>query len=278
MTVTTVQSKPVMLTQQYVGKIRGHLHINVRTPATGTVTSLPITTGQAVKKDDVLFQIQPKIDNGQSATANDMFVVRAPFDGLVGELPVQEGSVVLEGETLTSLTDNSLMWVYFTVPEAKYLDYQAADLDHHRDEVKLELVLNDGTRFDQPGKLGAIDADFNTETGGVAFRADFPNPNLVLRHGQTGIVSLGQEQQNALIVPQKATFEILGKRYVFVVDSDDIAHQTEIIVQNGFDDTFVVKSGVSANDKIVVDGIRSIHDGEKVRYDDHPNKMAATVD
>ncbi len=70
---------------------------------------------------------------------------------------------------LTTLSDNSVMWVYFNVPEARYLEYKA-ELAQHKDELQLELVLANGQKFPQPGQIGAIEADFNNETGNIAFR------------------------------------------------------------------------------------------------------------
>ncbi|MFX8653101.1 HlyD family secretion protein, partial [Acinetobacter baumannii] len=84
-------------------------------------------------------------------------------------------SLVEEGEVLTTLSDNSTMWVYFNVPEARYLEYMS-DLNQRKDDLKIELVLANGSTFDQPGKIGAIEADFNNMTGNIPFRADFANP------------------------------------------------------------------------------------------------------
>ena len=208
--------------------------------------------------------------------------VRAPFDGMVDRLPRQQGSFVQKGETLTTLSDNSLMWVYFNVPEARYLEYMA-DLDQHKDDLKIELVLANGNKFHQPGKLGAIGADFNNGTETFAFRADFPNPDRLLRHGQTGTVLISQVQNDAIVIPQRATFEVLDKRYVYVVDKDDVAHQREIVIQNELEDRFVIKKGVDVDDKIVVEGVRLVHDGDKVEYEDrqpipeHPDVSAQSA-
>lgn len=142
--------------------------------------------------------------------------VKAPFDGIVDRLHNQLGSLIEEGDVLTTLSDNSVMWVYFNVPEARYLEYKSG-LDQDK-ELHVELMLANGAKFAQPGKIGAIEADFNNETGNIAFRADFPNPDGLLRHGQTGTVKISRVVKDALVIPQRATFEILAKKYVFVVD------------------------------------------------------------
>jgi membrane fusion protein (multidrug efflux system) len=200
--------------------------------------------------------------------------VKAPFDGIVDRLHHQQGSLVEEGEILTTLSDNSVMWVYFNVPEARYLEYMA-DVTQRKDDLQIELVLANGNTFQQVGKIGAIEADFNNETGNIPFRADFPNPDRLLRHGQTGNVLIRRVQNDAIVIPQRATFEVLAKRYVYVVDKDHVAHQREIIVQNELEDQFVVKQGVGVEDTIVLEGIRQVRDGDKVEYEDRKAEAVA---
>jgi membrane fusion protein (multidrug efflux system) len=191
---------------------------------------------------------------------------KAPFDGIVGRFQAQEGSVVKEGDVLTTLTDNSVMWVYFNVPEARYLEYMA-DRKRVKEGIPVELVLANGKKFSQSGKLAAIEGQFDNDTGNIPFRADFPNPDGVLRHGQTGTVLLREELKNALVIPQRATFEILDKRYVWVVGKDDVVHQREIDVQNETGSLFVIKKGLDVNDRIVLEGVRQVRDGQKVEYE-----------
>ena len=81
------------------------------------------------------------------------------------------------------------------------------------------------------GKISAIEAQFNNDTGKIPFRADFPNPDRLLRHGMTGTVFIHRTLTNAIVIPQRATFEILDKRYVYVVGEDHVVHQRAIAVQ-----------------------------------------------
>jgi membrane fusion protein, multidrug efflux system len=200
--------------------------------------------------------------------------VKAPFDGIVDRLHLQQGSLVREGEILSTLSDNSLMWVYFNVPEARYLEYMA-DLNGHKEDLQIELVLANGNTFEQFGTIGAIEADFNNTTGNIPFRADFSNPDRLLRHGQTGKVLIRRVQNDAIVIPQRATFEVLSKRYVYVVDEEDVAHQREIVVQNELEDLFVIKKGLGVDDKIVLEGIRQVRDGDKVEYEDQQAEQVA---
>jgi membrane fusion protein (multidrug efflux system) len=192
--------------------------------------------------------------------------VRAPFDGLVGRFQEQTGSLVKEGDVLTTLSDNSAMWVYFNVPEKRYLE-SMANLGQDMAAQQIELVLADGKKFPQTGKLAAIDAKFNSETGTMPFRADFPNPDGLLRHGQSGNVLIHRSLKNVIVIPQRATFSYLGTRHVYVVGKDDVARSRAIDIQYETGDLFVVKNGLDVNDRIVVDGVRQVRDGEKVVYE-----------
>jgi len=196
----------------------------------------------------------------------DFTNVTAPFDGIVDRLHEQLGSLIKERDILTTLSDNSVMWVYFNVPEAKYLEYKAS-LKHENEDQRIELKLANGDKFPQSGKIGAIEAQFNNETGNIPFRADFKNPDGLLRHGQTGTILIHRILHDAIVIPQRAVYEILDRRYVYVVDKDDVVHQREIAVQHTMDDIFVINKGLDGNDRIVLEGVRQVRDGEKVEYE-----------
>ncbi|MHC2066536.1 efflux RND transporter periplasmic adaptor subunit [Bremerella sp. T1] len=198
--------------------------------------------------------------------------VRAPFEGIVDRQLVQLGSLVEEGEVLTTFSDNSTMWVYFNVPEARYLEYKRQlDRDkasgNNEEHLQVELKLANSEIFPQPGKIGAIEADFNNTTGNIAFRADFANPTGLLRNGQTGTILIHRTLKGVLVIPQRATFEILAKRYAFVVDEDNVVRQRDITIQSEQDDIFVIKEGLQEGDKIILEGIRQVRDGDKIEFE-----------
>ena len=192
--------------------------------------------------------------------------VKAPFSGIMDHFQGRLGSLVDEGDLLTTISDNSKMWVYYNVPEAEYLAYKehakASDKAAH---VKLRMANNEV--FDQTGIVQTIEADFNNETGNIAFRATFPNPEGLLRNGETGSVLMTVPLRHALIIPQKATYEILEKKYVFVVDKSNVVHQREIGIASEMPDLYVIKSGITATDRILLEGLRKVKDGDKVTYD-----------
>ena len=241
-----------------------------------TLVGLEFKNTQKLFEDKVVSQQevalhQAKLAKAQAkanlATAELNFTqITAPFDGIVDRLEQRQGSLIKEGDVLTSLSDNRVMWVYFNVPEARYLEYMA-DPEQEKEAQTIELVLANGNKFPQIGTIGAIEANFNSETGNIPFRADFPNPEGLLRHGQTGNVLIHQTLKDALVIPQRATFEILDKRYVYVVDKENVVRQREIAVQNELDDIFIIKQGLSVDDRIVLEGVRQVHDGQKVEYE-----------
>ncbi|UUC43909.1 efflux RND transporter periplasmic adaptor subunit [Flavobacterium cerinum] len=190
--------------------------------------------------------------------------IRAPFDGIIDRFHVRQGSLVDEGDLLTNLSDNSKMWVYYNVPEAEYLDYKAKVNSNSAPTVNLLMANN--KMFDYTGVVETIEGEFNNETGNIAFRATFPNPKGLLRHGETGNIKMGVPLKNAILIPQKATFEVLDKKYVYVVDKDNVLRSREIVLGAELPHLFVVKSGLSTNDKVLLEGIRLVKENEKIDY------------
>jgi membrane fusion protein (multidrug efflux system) len=195
----------------------------------------------------------------------DFTTVRAPFDGMMDRFHVRQGSLVDEGELLTTLADNSRMWVYFNVPEAEYLDYITNVKSEKQQEVVLQMANNQV--FDQKGVVETIEADFNNETGNIAFRSVFANPKRILRHGETGNILMPIILKNALLIPQESTFEILDKKYVFVVDKDNVVKTREIKTGADIPHLYVVTEGLHETDKILVEGLRKVKNNAKIKYD-----------
>lgn len=190
--------------------------------------------------------------------------IRAPFDGIIDRFQVRLGSLLSEGDLLTTLSDNSKMWVYFNVPEAEYLDFKSKAQTENQ-TVKLAMANNE--TFPYPGVVETIEADFDNETGNIPFRATFPNPDKLLRHGETGNILMTESIKNAVIIPQKATFEVLDKKYIYVVDKDNKIHSKEITIGADMEDLFVVTSGLAENDKILLEGIRKVKENDKISYE-----------
>lgn len=195
--------------------------------------------------------------------------IRAPFDGIVGRFnDVRRGSLLDEGELLTTLSDNSKLWVYFNVPESEYIAYASKAQTGQSPRVKLKMANDE--LFDHEGVIETIEGDFNNETGNIAFRATFPNTKGLLRHGETGKILMPVALKNAVLVPQAATFEILDKKFVYVVGPDNKVTAREISVAQEMSHIYAVASGLSASDKILVEGIRKVKNGDEIRYTEKP--------
>ncbi|MDY0781520.1 efflux RND transporter periplasmic adaptor subunit [Tenacibaculum sp. IB213877] len=188
--------------------------------------------------------------------------VKAPFNGIMNHLHVREGSLLDEGEILTTLSNNDKMWVYFNVPETEYLDYITSKDKGNKKQV--DLLMANNKLFNQKGVVETIEGEFNNETGNIAFRATFANPDGILRHGETGSILMSTPYKNAVIIPQKATFEILDKKYVFTIDENNTVKQKEITVEAELPHLFIVNNGLTENDKILLEGIRMVKNDEKI--------------
>lgn len=188
--------------------------------------------------------------------------IAAPFTGIMDHLAVRKGSLMDEGDLLTTLSDNSRMWVYFNVPESEYLDYK----DQHDKEkgVQVRLRMANGKVFDQPGTVETIEADFDNKTGNIEFRAGFNNPNHVLRHGETGSILMDVAYPNAMLIPQKATFEILDKIYVYVVNKDNKLEQRLVTVAAELPHLYIIQSGLKDGERVLIEGLRRVHGGDKI--------------
>jgi membrane fusion protein (multidrug efflux system) len=254
--VTSPRAMDAIVTHKYICQIHAQRYINVCALQNGYLEQISVKRGQAVKQGDSMFKFK--------ATADLNFTnIRAPIDGIVDGQREQLGSFIKQGEILTSLSDNSVMWVYFNVPEKEYLEYVSARRRDKQDP-KVELVLANGNKFAQPGKVGVIEAEFNNKKGTIPFRADFSNPDGLLRHGQAGTIEVHRTLHDVTVIPTRAAYEFRRKWYVYIVDKDDVVHEREVVIQRELDDIFVIKNGVSPSERIVLEGIRQVCDGEKV--------------
>ncbi len=190
--------------------------------------------------------------------------IRAPFSGTIDRIPKKLGSLIDEGELLTSLSDNSKMYAYFNVSEPEYLEYETNKNTRGSNTINLRLANNE--IFKHKGKIEVIESEFDNETGNIAFRASFPNAEKLLRNGQTGKVVMTVPVKNALIIPQKATYEIQDKKYVFVVDKNNIVKSREITVKGELPDLYVIQSGIEESDKILLEGVQKVNDDDKIKY------------
>jgi membrane fusion protein, multidrug efflux system len=191
--------------------------------------------------------------------------IRAPFAGTIDRLPKKLGSLIDEGELLTSLSDNSQMFAYFNVSEPEYLDYQTNAKS--RGDAQVNLLLANNQPLPYKGAVETIESEFDSETGNIAFRARFPNPEMLLKHGETGKVRMTMPLKNAMIIPQKATYEIQDKIFVFVIGKDHKARSRNIAITGELPDLYVVQSGLQDGDKILLEGVQKVKDDEQIEFE-----------
>lgn len=312
------------LDRDYAGHLEAVQNVEVRARVAGYLDKILIDEGQAVRKGQLLFQLnaaeyqvkvaeaqaslesaeaqaqsaqvemdrvkllvdknvisatelklarakmataQAAINQAKAALANARLLVsltsiRAPFDGVINRLPFKRGSLIEEGALLTTISDLSEMYVYFNVSEREYLANVRKRKDPRRvTERDANLLLADDTPYPHHGRIETTEAVFEGTDGTIAYRARFPNPNHLLRHGATGKIRLETEVDNAVLVPQKAVFELQDKNYVYVVDGGNKVRTRAFEPQSRVDQFYVVKSGLKPGDRVVYEGIQQLRDG-----------------
>jgi membrane fusion protein (multidrug efflux system) len=188
--------------------------------------------------------------------------IRAPFDGVIDRIPNKVGSLVDEGTLLTTISDNSQVFAYFNVSEKEYLDY--VENEKQTPNRIVSLVLANGEEHKYKGNVETLEGEFNAETGSIAFRARFPNPEKILKNGSTGKVRMLNKIQNALVIPQRSTFEIQDKIYVYVVGSDGKLKARNFTPKLRIPHLYVLQSGLTASDKFLFEGVQNVREGTQI--------------
>ena len=207
-------------------------------------------------------------------------LIKAPVSGFISRLQRKQGSLVAPADpiALTQLSNVQNVHVYFSLGESDFIkfkeQYAGATLN---DKLKhlppVELLLADNTSYNQKGHIDMIDGQFDKTTGAITVRATFPNPQGLLRAGNTGKIRLGLKHDNVISIPQSATVELQDKVYVFALaDSNKVKKQLITITgKNGT--SYLVKEGVKSGDQIVLAGLDRLQDGMQIQ----PQKPAEKV-
>jgi|WetSurMetagenome_2_1015567.scaffolds.fasta_scaffold24508_2 RND family efflux transporter MFP subunit len=212
--------------------------------------------------------------NQSSATLNLSYtIIKAPFDGVVNRIPYKIGSLIDEGTLLTSISNDKEMYAYFNVSEKEYLDFQKDKEQMNNKEVS--LILADGQEYKYKGIIETVDGEIDKSTGNIAFRAIFNNPNMLLRHGSTGKIVISKSVNNAIMIPQKSTFEVQERTYVYVVDSDNIVKLRSITPQYRLEDMYIVSQGLEPDDQFLYEGLQLVKEGDKIIP--HPMNLSALI-
>lgn len=197
--------------------------------------------------------------------------VRATSNGVVGSIPYRVGSLVssASAQPLTTVSNLAKMYAYFSMTEKQLLEMtrNSGGTNAAMQEMPaVDLLLADGSTYDQKGRVNSVSGVINTSTGSVQMRATFDNPQRILRSGATGVVRFPVVRKGAIIIPQKATYEIQDKKFVYVVDKDNKVHSTEIEVLSQNDATrYVVTKGLKVGDRIVTEGVNKLKNDMEIK-------------
>jgi RND family efflux transporter MFP subunit len=189
--------------------------------------------------------------------------ILAPFDGFIDRIPNKIGSLLDEGALVTTLSDNYEIFAYFNVSEKAYLEYMASNKAETKNE-KVQLILANNDLYEHSGYVETIDGQFDVATGTIAFRARFSNPDRLLKHGSSGKVRLTKIVSKAMIIPQKTTFEVQDKVYVYVVNDKNEIELRNITIAYRLPHIYILEQGLKASDKILFEGIQLVKAGSKI--------------
>ncbi|MBQ2027159.1 MAG: efflux RND transporter periplasmic adaptor subunit [Alistipes sp.] len=197
-------------------------------------------------------------------------LVKSPVDGVVGTLPFRVGTLVspTDATPMTSVSDNSEMYVYFSMSESQVLSLkrQYGALENALQELPMvELQLSDGTVYSEKGRIEAISGIIDATTGSVTLRAKFPNRNRLLLSGGSGTVILPHRQEGCVVIPQHATFEVQDKVYAYKIENGIAKAKIISVFEISNGKEYIVESGLIEGDTIVVEGIGILRDDTPIK-------------
>lgn len=200
----------------------------------------------------------------------DFCTVTSPSNGVVGTFPYRIGSLVSPSiaSPLTTVSEIGEVYVYFSMTEKELLQLTKAGgtLNEQLDKMPdVQLQLADGTLLEEKGKIEAVSGVIDQATGSVSMRAVFPNDKRIMRSGGTGSVVFPYTMDNIILIPQAATVEIQDKKFVYVLQPDNTIKNVEIQISS-LDDgkSYLVTKGLESGDKIVIEGVQSLRDGQEI--------------
>ncbi|OCA69090.1 hypothetical protein BBI01_17925 [Chryseobacterium artocarpi] len=208
---------------------------------------------------------QAKAKLNESKINLNFTYVKAPVSGYIGRIPKRIGNLVSVSDVtpLTTLSDVSKVYVYFSLSETDYFNLVSNEKDLLK--KKVDLILPNGELYKSPGQIEMIDGQFNKTTGAITIRANFPNSSSLLRTGVTATIRLSEKYHNVLLVPQIATTDIQNKVFVFTLDSHNKVTKKQISLFGKAENNYIVSSGLKIGDKIVIGGVESLADNTIIK-------------
>lgn len=195
--------------------------------------------------------------------------IHAPVSGFISRIPKSVGNVIkkADSEPLTVLSNVSKIYVYFSMSESDYLYYERMKRDSTSKRISpdVKLILADGYIYDHTGRIDANSGQINRSTGSITLRAVFENPDTLLRSGNTGKILMEQIYPNAILIPQSAAISIQDKKFVFVLDENNLTRRKEIEIEGTTGDDYIIgKNSLKVNDRVVVSGLNKLADSVKI--------------
>ena len=201
----------------------------------------------------------------------DFCYVTSPASGVIGDLPYRVGALVSASsqQALTTVSNISTMQVYFSMTEKDLLSMTKTAGGIHaaiKDYPAVKLQLADGTIYNQPGHVATVSGVIDPTTGSVSMRADFPNPEHLLKSGGSGSIVVPHVSNSAIIIPQDAVSQVQDKLFVYVVGKDNKVKYTAVTVDpNNDGKNYIITSGLNIGDRIVINGISALTDGQEIK-------------
>ena len=214
---------------------------------------------------------QAKSNYGSIAANIGYGTIVSPVNGVIGSLPFREGSLVSATSEmpLTTVSDTKIVRAYFSMNEKQLLFFNktfkgATTAAKLKSSPEVSLLLVDGSEYEQKGRIATMNGLVNPQTGTTQFRAEFKNPEGILRSGSSGIVRLPIEQKDVMLVPQNAIFEVQGKKMIYVVGEGNKV-KSKIVEVNGTSElNYIVTSGLSEGDVVVIEGASKLKDDTEI--------------
>lgn len=199
--------------------------------------------------------------------------ITSPVNGIIGSLPFKAGSLVsgTSSEPLTTISNTSKVYAYFSLNEKQLLDfsttYQGKTLAAQMKNIPpVGLIMADGNVYSQTGVIESINGQINTSTGSASLRATFPNGNATLKNGGSATVRIPQNLKDVILIPQKSTTDLQGKKFVYVLgDSAKVMSTLIEVMEVTKGKFFVVTKGLKVGDKVVLEGFQSLRDQTKIK-------------
>ncbi len=214
-----------------------------------------------------LAQAKAQLSNAQATLS--WTNVTSPVDGVVGEIPYRQGSLVNNENVLTTVANTGNVFVYFSVNEKELMDL-LLDLPGNTQSEKIQslpevtLILANGAAYPYKGKINAIQGLANVSTGSIRLRAEFPNGQGLLRSGFSGRLVIPQEVDNTIVIPQASTFQQQNKVMTYKVQGDSVVQTLVSVLPMPDGKSYVVTDGLSVGDRIVASGLATLQNGKKI--------------